>query len=576
MTNDRLLLYPFNLDDLLKKSNTDYLLVTSEPPTSVGRGTQLSYTPAVRSRKGGVTIKLDSGPTGMMLTEGRLVWRVPADFGEKEVDVILTIADASGQEVFQTFKMAIRDRLANETVAPAEVAPVPVAPNAAPPSPVPATPATKPARLSLQPAVLAQDELMIHLPSAATVVIPAAEGRLLLIHLPKERKLAVFDTALAKIVKYLPVADDEAKIAASRDKLVLLLPAANLLQRWDLASLERDLSIANPVGSLVYSLTMGANSTGPLVITTKSAPNAFESPTLLLYDPNTFKKSDYEFADGARSQFHPQYPPQVRISANGELITAWVEGLSPSGVYLWSREGKKYKGSHQHESWGALLPAPDGRSVYAHRTIATAEGKKLDTTLPGTLIPAVHGSLVLSFAGEDPLGRPFADQPAKPLRASVHLDRSSRPLFTLPELNGLTTGSTPLGQRVFFLPAAKLLVVLSNSGDQLIVHRFALDALLAKSDVDYLFIMNRNPGTALRGEEFRHTVEVKSRKGDVKFSLEAAPMGMSIDANGTIKWAVPKDFAEKEVSVILMITDKSGQEIIHSFILPMSVPPAKP
>ena len=45
---------------------------------------------------------------------GKLEWRVPPDFTEKEVDVILTIADATGQEIFQTFKLAVRDRKPDE------------------------------------------------------------------------------------------------------------------------------------------------------------------------------------------------------------------------------------------------------------------------------------------------------------------------------------------------------------------------------------------------------------------------------------------------------------------------------
>src|SRR4051812_35288281 len=50
----------------------------------------------------------------------------------------------------------------------------------------------------------------VNLPSAAGEIVPAAGGRLLLIHLPKERKLAVFDTVQAKVLKYLPVAEDDA------------------------------------------------------------------------------------------------------------------------------------------------------------------------------------------------------------------------------------------------------------------------------------------------------------------------------------------------------------------------------
>jgi hypothetical protein len=32
---------------------------------------------------------------------------VPADFADAEADVILSVADASGQEIFHTFKIAV-------------------------------------------------------------------------------------------------------------------------------------------------------------------------------------------------------------------------------------------------------------------------------------------------------------------------------------------------------------------------------------------------------------------------------------------------------------------------------------
>jgi hypothetical protein len=414
----------------------------------------------------------------------------------------------------------------------------------------------------------------VNLPSAASEVLPAAGGRLLLVHLPKDRKLAVFDTALAKVVKYLPVAEDEAKFAAGREKLVVLLPGANVIQRWDLATLQRELSVANPIGSPVKSLSMGSGSDGPLVVVTKSAPNKFDSPTILLYDPRTFKKSEYDFAEGGRTTFHPQYPPEVRVSGNGELITAWVWGLSPSGVYIWSREGRKYKGVHHHESWGALLPDADGRTVFASGRVATADGKTLNDAPKGSVVPAVQGPLALSLSGgADPFGR---GEP-KPPRASVHIGRDSRPLLTLPELAGLTAGAgRTLDRRTFLIPDAKLLVVLPNSGDKLLLHRFDLDAMLEKSEVDYLFVSSRAPASATRGEAFRYDVRVKSRKGGVKFTLDAAPDGMKIDATGAITWAVPKDYAEDSVSVILTVSDKSGQETIHSFVMPVRAPGEKP
>jgi predicted Zn finger-like uncharacterized protein len=41
--------------------------------------------------------------------EGKLTWKVPADFAEKQVDVIVGIQDADKQERFHTFTLIVDD-----------------------------------------------------------------------------------------------------------------------------------------------------------------------------------------------------------------------------------------------------------------------------------------------------------------------------------------------------------------------------------------------------------------------------------------------------------------------------------
>ena len=54
--------------------------------------------------RGGVTFTHDSGPKGMSVpAEGVVTCAVPADFPAGERDVILTVRDKSGREVFHTF-----------------------------------------------------------------------------------------------------------------------------------------------------------------------------------------------------------------------------------------------------------------------------------------------------------------------------------------------------------------------------------------------------------------------------------------------------------------------------------------
>ena len=52
--------------------------------------------------------QLDAGPPGMTVTpDGKIEWTVPGDFADGTATVIISVSDASGQEVFKTFKITL-------------------------------------------------------------------------------------------------------------------------------------------------------------------------------------------------------------------------------------------------------------------------------------------------------------------------------------------------------------------------------------------------------------------------------------------------------------------------------------
>jgi hypothetical protein len=108
-SRDRLLLVPFDVEDALAKSGINYLLVTSQPPAVAKRGQRLTYAVAAKAKSGGVTFQLESGPPGMTLTpQGQLRWDVPANYAEGETSVLIAVRDASGQQIFHTFRLTVR------------------------------------------------------------------------------------------------------------------------------------------------------------------------------------------------------------------------------------------------------------------------------------------------------------------------------------------------------------------------------------------------------------------------------------------------------------------------------------
>ncbi len=104
---DRLILRRVKLVDELEKSGADYLVVLSQPPPATV-GASFSYRLDIHAKKGGVQVTLDSGPDELSVTpEGQVSWSVPANFEAPEVNVVVTLRDASGQEVFHTFTVRV-------------------------------------------------------------------------------------------------------------------------------------------------------------------------------------------------------------------------------------------------------------------------------------------------------------------------------------------------------------------------------------------------------------------------------------------------------------------------------------
>jgi hypothetical protein len=110
LTNDRLILQRFDLDALAGAVGRRLSLVTSRPPNYAKKGQTLTYPITVKSKKGGVKYKLEAGPKGMTVdATGRLTWKVPEAGFDAENDVIISVADAGGREVFHTFKLVIAE-----------------------------------------------------------------------------------------------------------------------------------------------------------------------------------------------------------------------------------------------------------------------------------------------------------------------------------------------------------------------------------------------------------------------------------------------------------------------------------
>ena len=103
-TNDKIVSHPVDVRQILAEKGIDYLYVTSiAPPAKLGAAYRFHLEAA--SKAGGVTFALQSGPEGLTVSaDGNVAWTVPSNAGEESV--IVSVKDASGQEILHTFQIA--------------------------------------------------------------------------------------------------------------------------------------------------------------------------------------------------------------------------------------------------------------------------------------------------------------------------------------------------------------------------------------------------------------------------------------------------------------------------------------
>jgi hypothetical protein len=598
---DKLVLYKLDMEALLGKSESNYLFVNNRPPAAEA-GKPFVYPVAVKSKQGGVTFKLDTGPEGMKIApEGTLTWDVPKDWAEP-VGVVLRIGDKSGAELFHSFVLApyVPGALA---IAQPPVKPVP--PKLGPPVQLenpPGGPKVDVVRPAANPAKITPTKVIepieLKLPNTANATCLGGNGRYVIFRLPKSKVAAILDVCEGKFVKNVPIQEEGTLIAAGNEHLYLVSPKANVIVRWNLVTLQKEATYPNPYDTEPHDAILGHACDGPLLLIGPGKDgdpgfvlNALPQPSIRvgkggigLVDGKTGKAIEWPAgASGglASPAWSRGYRLPVRVSADGRVYGVWATDRgNPQSVVFGPEGAKTYT---LDTSVAPLLPFPDGTLAW-RRGLYTSDLKPLRDTssLRGEPIPAAHGRLYLAF--QTPGSRINQPEPSKK-EVHVRLLGEERPLGDLNALTGLGIPNDPdypfkistklmPWERLFLVPDAKALVALDEACEKVTIHRVDPDELLAKAKFDYLLVTSQPPG-AVRGGTFTYKPAVTAKQGGVKITLDSGPQGMKL-TDGTLTWGVPTDFAGDSVFVILTITDAAGQEMLHTFSLPIRAKPMNP
>ena len=394
----------------------------------------------------------------------------------------------------------------------------------------------------------------VRLPGAAESVVAGGGGRFLVFHLKKQAKLAVFDVSRAEVVKLIPLPAGDVIYAAGLTKLFVGLIEANAIQRWDLNTLEREVTAQGPDGGL-RAMATGYDVNGLLFVST--------SKRTVAIDPKTMRGESLPWnkVDDA--------PHSIAISADNRLIVGYNFAGWAGAKAMVLAGGKvvvEHAGGYIHYNY--MMPAADGGVIYDTIQGGRVWPPHLTNEKPvegasGPPVPAYDPGYFVTFGV--PEGKP---------KLLVHNAADFKVLTTRTDVDELAAEAPIQGhQRMHLYPQHRLLVTIGGKGEEVVLRTFDVLKELDESGLDYLLVTSRSPWSVIKGASYRYPVRVLSKRGGTSIALESGPPGMTISKEGVLTWNPPTEFKEPDVNVTLLVKDAGGQEVLHAFSVRVLDPP---
>jgi hypothetical protein len=405
---------------------------------------------------------------------------------------------------------------------------------------------------------------------------------LLIFHCRSVHKLVVFDVEHGRIVGDVP-AEDSDLFAAGATKLFVIHPDKLLVQRYRLDTLRLELTRMLPFGGVVSVAAMGSASEGPLMMIAGGANNN----ELMFMDVASMErlplKVEYQRPE---DMFLFDQNLEIRASADGSVFTGWRRHSSPTGLYVFTIAGKEVHCRYDHKSGTFVLPDEHGDRIFTDDMILPQENLDLREMrlrpAKSYLIPATTGPLFLRI----PLPNLSSGQKVSSDPVTVHLGSEAEPLLSL---SGVAANLTitqhtynvqeqiadsrhlphpewiRMDQRVYLVPEAKVLAMLPEEQNCVVLRRFDLKEELARADKDTITFVSQPPRSAAPSETLEYQIKAFAHGGKVRFKLESGPVGMTVTQDGLLRWLVNERPEAADVRVIVSASDDAGHTALHSF-----------
>ncbi len=443
-----------------------------------------------------------------------------------------------------------------------------------------------------RPTHAADSDEVTELNGAIEEVAVAGDGRLLVVKIRGAAGLAVYDADSRKIEGRLSIGTEDFAFGAGGDTVVVAPKGANAIQSWSLNTFTRSREKEFADQFEILRIVMGRSREDLAFIRLARGADALSQTTNQFLDAAELSFLRPTAPVQGQGQGHnSSYRDYVHFRPDSHLdrITEWASSHSPSGIGMVIRTEEGYQYRYNHDSAGYLVPGDDGLIYTGYGIIyrlltqpqtpfnnyfepaGKVEGQSLLPGLGGIFFLGIDrdGQLAVYESGQTtPLCRidPFPGWSLP--KPEANAGRSIPPAGAFPPGRAEEWIQTPLtlDQRIVFAPASGYLLFLPPSNDKIVRRDFNLKEALERTGKDYLLILSSPPTRAKAGSRWEYVIQALSKHGPVKYTLERAPEGLTLDPEGRLTWKIPANL-RGEGDVAVVVADAEGNEIRHSFTI---------
>jgi len=540
----------FDIYAAMATSPAEPFAITSDPPRNFPQQESLTYQIEAFSKRGGITYRLDAGPSDMTVSPtGLIAWRGPPAGTTTTRGVVIAVADASGQELLHSFQVPSAATSDIAFMKPVEAKPVFVKSNSG----------------STSASGGPSGDLALNLPEGLSDPVAAGDGRYLLLPFKSLEKLAIFDVAKASLLQYVDLGSKQFHVAGGMTRFVVVDITKKTLStyRLDTGKLEKSVPYSTDEFNGAVRLALGVASEGPLYLWEDGELRGQATPLRIVDLDTLAPRTVVNDALNSIGKSEKKTTLNLSASADGKrFAVARADGPNGSAAIF------RLEGVHA---------VPVGRPMYAgDETRIDYEGGSLlrqdVRCYPGGVeLRPEHGEIGQGIFSDRLWFSIYRSNYDGPIAVHFHRGHGGKLLASVNVGSFGDNEVRSLSKTTFYSPREKTITVVRRKPDQIFVKRFDADAAIAERNVPYLAFTGLPPDLAAPGTTLSHQLNAVSNEANLTYKLVAGPKGLTVSPAGRLQWSVPWN-VDSETPVEVAVVDSKGTEAARKFIISAAEP----